>query len=615
MLYNLFAIIYLLGPFVGLCFVFRKAGLAAWKALVPIYNIVLWIKLCGKDWRWYIYFLIPGINIFTFLLLVVETAKVFGRNSLLEQTVAVLVPFAYLPYLGLSKHKYHAPTAPAKKDPLAETKKVKKTARQSAREWAEAIIFAVVAAVIIRGTIFELYNIPSSSMEKSMMVGDYVMVSKVAYGPRVPMTPLSFPLVHNVLPLTNNQVESYLKWIKLPYHRYPGTKGVKRFDATVFNYPDGDTVCSAFQSNRSYHDLVREYGRDVVCSNKAVFGKIVVRPVDKRENFIKRCIGLPGETLQIVDRQVLINGKPIENPQDLQFTYAVRMKESYSQYAENMSRIGAYSNDIFVAKMQKDCMVFSSLGVSREDCETAFGLYSYLYLSPNQIEKAQQYSDKLKMEPLTTMRDSCRLVRFVPQYDLVYPYESERAAAQAYQQLTSSLAEAGMSNSDIAMAGEYYTLPLTEEMVRSLSAHPDVAEVIPITTIEGYSGLDLFPHAAGYQWSVDNFGPLTIPSKGSTVQLTEQNLPLYRRIIEIFEHNTLEQRDGKIIINGQASTSYTFKMDYYWMMGDNRHNSADSRYWGFVPENHIVGRASMVVFSRDQDQRKTRWNRIFKRKL
>ncbi len=615
MLYNIFAIIYIFGPFVGLGFIFRKAGVAFWKALIPIYNLIVWIKLCGKDWKWYIYFLVPGINVFTFLLLVVETAKVFGHHSLLEQTVAVIAPFAYLPYLGLAKMPYLDPKLQPEEVLMPGQKRPKKTVRQSSREWAEAIIFAVVAAVIIRGTIFELYNIPSSSMEKSMMVGDYVMVSKIAYGPRAASTPLSFPLVHNVLPLTNGQVESYLDWIRLPYHRYPGIRGIRRFDATVFNYPDGDTVCTAFQSNRSYHDLVREYGRDEVCGNRAVFGKIVARPANKRENFIKRCIALPGETLQIVDRQVNINGKPVEQLEELQFTYVVRMKQSIADYASQMSRVGNYNSDIVYAKMQKDCAVFNSLGVSQEDCGSALGFYSYLFLTDEQLDKTLEYSHVLDIEPLTIERDSSHLVRIAPHYNMVNPTEGDRLSREAMQQLHSALTAMGLSRNDFEQAGEYYTLPLTDAMMHQLAAHPDVAEVLPIIAQEGYSGLNLFPHAVGYQWSVDNFGPLTIPSKGATVQLTDETLPLYRRIIEVFEDNTLEQRNGKIYINGKEATTYTFEMDYYWMMGDNRHNSADSRYWGFVPEDHLVGRASAILFSRDKETGKFRWNRTLKTKF
>ena len=595
MLYNLFALIYIIGPFIGLCFVFKKVGIAPWKALIPIYNIVLWIKICGKDWKWYIYFLIPAINIFTFLMLVVETAKCFGRHGFWEQTLAVIAPFAYIPYLGLSKLEYLDPaTHPSPK-------------YSQTREWLDAIVFALVAAIIIRGNCFEFYKIPSSSMEKSLLVGDYLMVSKLAYGPRAVMTPLSMPLVHNVMPLSKGEVESYLPWIKLPYHRFPGISHVRRFDATVFNYPDGDTVCTAFQSNASYHDLVREYGRETVYGNPQHFGKVVVRPLDKRENFIKRCIGLPGETLQIKHQQVFIDGQPIENPADLEFTYAVRMKESMADFANSLVRMGTALQDVEMAKMQKDAAFFHSMGITNEDCNM-MAIYPYVFMTDAQIDAIQSANTIVALEPMEyTHADSTRLVRvkITTNYDGSFIIDSLRSTFHA----------AGIPDQEFELMFQTYTLPLTSETKAQLERSGMVAEVMPLVALQGYSGQQLFPHAQGYQWSVDNFGPVTIPAKGLTIQLTADNLPLYRRAIEFFEGNSLELRDGKIIINGQASTSYTFKMDYYWMMGDNRHNSADSRYWGFVPENHIVGRASMVVFSRDQDQRKTRWNRIFKRKL
>ena len=512
MIYDILLILYFVGCLFGLWFVFKKAGVAPWKALIPIYNIVVWIKICGKSWKWYIYFLIPAINIFVFLLLVVETAKTFHRYGFWEQTFAVIFPWIYLPIVGLNNFVYHDPT----NEPPHKV--------SEARDWLDAIVFALVAAVIIRGKVMEFYNIPSSSMEKSLLTGDYLLVSKLAYGPRVAMTPLAMPLVHNVMPLSGGQTESYLKWIKLPYHRFPGFGHVERFDAVVFNYPDGDTVCTAWQSNRSYHDLVREMGRENVLNatqlpvgNQMVENHIRVRPVDKRENFIKRCIGLPGEDLKIVNQQVFINGKAIQNPYESQQTYGV-----------------LFSAGLNIRKVLED------MGVSNEDYENALAMMMY-------------------------------------------------------------------------EGASHYMLPMTTEMAKQLSERPDVIEVVPMVyPADSTNGRELFPHAEGYNWSVDNFGPVHIPAKGEPIHLTLENLPLYSRVIEVYEGNKLEVANGKILINGEATDTYTPKMDYYWMMGDNRHNSADSRYWGFVPEDHVAGKARWVVFSKDKDHGRIRWNRVFR---
>ena len=513
MLYDILLILYFLGTLVGLWFVFKKAGVAPWKALVPVYNIVVWIKICGKDWKWYVYFLLPAVNVFTFLLMVVETAKCFHRYGFWEQTFAVIFPWIYLPYLGLKPEMQYT-------NPVGQPKhKV-----SQARDWLDAIVFAIIAAMIIRGNICELYNIPSSSMEKSLLVGDHLLVSKLAYGPKVMQTPLALPLMHNVIPLTGGKVESYLDWIKLPYHRYPGLGKVERFDAVVFHYPDGDTMCTAQFSNRSYHELVRTYGKEAVEKdqvydsegNRIEIGKIRVRPVDRRENFIKRCIGLPGEDLQLIDQMVYINGKMIENPPESQQTYRILFK-----------------NGINTRKVLDD------LGVSHEDFSNSL---SYMM------------------------------------YD----------------------------------GDDHYIVPLTRAQVKSLEARNDVVEVVPDIRRAGDDGMSLFPHSPLYQWSTDNFGPVHIPAKGETLKLTLENLPIYWRVITTYEGNTLEVRGGKIFINGQETTEYTCKMDYYWMMGDNRHNSVDSRYWGFVPEDHIAGKATMVLFSWDKDHGKPRWNRVFK---
>ncbi|MFA6706146.1 MAG: S26 family signal peptidase, partial [Bacteroidales bacterium] len=292
-LYTIILVVTLVVSFVGLWKIFQKAGYKGWYSIVPILNAWYAVKIINKKFWWFIYCLIPFINIFVIMLIIIEIMKCFRKNGLLLQIASVLFPFIILPWLGFSKKEHY--THPS------ELPKIKHSAT---REWVDAILFAVIAASIIRMFFFEAYTIPTSSMEKSLLVGDYLFVSKVAYGPRIPNTPIAFPLVHHTIPLLN--IKSYLEWLKFDYHRFPGISHLKRGDAVVFNFPDGDTLSSTYQSADSYYSLVRKYGRDRVWNSPQEFGDIIVRPVDKRENFIKRLIGLPGETLHIEDQVVYI---------------------------------------------------------------------------------------------------------------------------------------------------------------------------------------------------------------------------------------------------------------------------------------------------------------------
>jgi signal peptidase I len=498
-IYLILTIVFFILSLAGLWKIFEKAGFPGWTVLVPFYNFYIWLKIINKPLWWYIFILTPFINVFTIMLMIVEIAKCFKKNGLIEQAVSVLVPFFYLPYLGFNKKEIY--THP-KDLPV-----IKKSA---VREWADAIIFAVIAASIIRTFFIEAYTIPTSSMEKSLLVGDFLFVSKISYGPKIPNTPLSFPFAHHTLPLTQN-TKSYLEWIKLPYYRFPGFTKIKNNDVVVFNYPDGDTVSTVWQSNASYYALVREYGRERVWNDKANFGDIIARPVDKRENFIKRCIGIPGDSVQIIDRQVYVNGKKAENPVDRQFNYEI------------------ITNGTPVYKKQ-----LRSLGVSEED-----------------IHNWNQYG----------------------------------------------------------------FIPLTEENVNKLKTLPNVVEIKPIISPKGLWDQRLFPFDSNYKFSLDNYGPIYIPKAGVTVDISPSNISLYRRIIETYEGNKFEMVGNKIFINGKEANKYTFKMNYYWMQGDNRHNSADSRYWGFVPEDHIVGKASFVWLSLDKDEsfpKKIRWKKLFR---
>ena len=492
--------IFLIATIIGLYKIFIKAGYTGWYILVPFYNFYIWLRIIKKPLWWYIFLLIPFINVFTILLMIVELLKCFNKFSLGDQALGVLFPFVYLPYLGYSdKEKYIDPD---------KRQEVKKT---WVREWVDAIIFAVIAATIIRTFLIEAYTIPTPSMEKTLLVGDFLFVSKVSYGPRVPMTPLSFPFVHHTMPLTT-ETKSYLEWIKLPYYRFPGLGKVNRNDAVVFNYPDGDTLSVKFQSNRSYYSMVREYGWKKVNGNPREFGRVISRPVDKRENYIKRCIAVAGDTLQIIDHQVYINGEKAENPGIMEYQYLV--KASGNQ------------------------------------------------LNPRML-------DELDIT------------------DKVWPVGQ----------------------------GEFVAT-LTNKAAGQLSKVKGIEAVDMLSEQPGKWDKETFPYAPQYPWNRDNYGPLVIPKAGVTVDLNMQNLPLYERVIRNYELNDLKTGNGKIFINGKEAAQYTFKLNYYWMMGDNRHNSADSRYWGYVPEDHIVGKAVFVWFSLDKNKSlldgKIRWNKLFR---
>ena len=415
--------------------------------------------------------------------------------------------------------------------PWGAWKKTNNPTLKSIYDWIDDIIFALVAVYFINLFIFQNYQIPSSSLEKSLLVGDYLFVSKVSYGPRVPNTPLSFPLVQNTLPILN--CKSYLDWPSWDYKRVAGLGQIQRNDIVVFNFPAGDTVAT-LQQNPDYYTLVQMYGREAVHMNKQSFGEIIYRPVDKRENYVKRCVGLPGDSLSIRNNQVYINGKAAQNPKNMQLNYFV---ETETPLTETMFRNWGVSRDDYMPYGQP-CTV--------TDPETL----SFLGFQPNANGA----------------------------YNLVYRF------------------------------------PMTEAMVAQVKKLPSVKKVIVEPEIIGGTMYYTVDYDNG--WTRDNYGPIWIPKRGATIELTPENLALYRRCIKNYEHNELEEKDGVVYINGEKATTYTFQYDYYWMMGDNRHNSADSRSWGFVPEDHIVGKPIMIWLSLDKDRSLfdggIRWNRLFR---
>jgi len=405
-------------------------------------------------------------------------------------------------------------------------------------EWTDALVFALFAIYFINTFLFQNYKIPTSSLEKSLLVGDRLFVSKLSFGPRMPNTPIAFPLVQNTFPVTNSK--SYTDWPHWDYKRLAGFNKVKNDDIVVFNFPAGDTVpvklnnpdyynlamqigksqliqndalkpSEPFKSDWERNEFLRNIGRKIIHSDPNTFGEVVTRPVDRRDNYVKRCVAIPGDIFEVRNTQIYINGEAVENPKHIQHNY-------------NITTDGTSLNDRF----------FERLGISVADRSG---------IAPN------------------------------------------------------------------------YTLPLNKEKAEKVKKMSFIKRIEIDETKPNGSGFQTFPYSSAYNWSRDNFGPLTMPKAGESVELTIENLVLYERIISAYEGNNLKVKDEQIYINGELATSYTFKMNYYFMIGDNRHMSEDSRSWGFVPEDHIVGKPMLVWLSLDKDKSfpfNIRWNRFFK---
>ena len=399
--------------------------------------------------------------------------------------------------------------------------------------WVDALIFALVAVYFINLFFFQNYVIPSSSLEKSLLTGDYLFVSKVSYGPRIPETPLTMPLTQHTLPVV--ECKSYIEWPHWDYRRVGGFGKVELNDIVVFNYPSGDTLCSKLQyqaddfyrlcyalgyqnyPNRpdpntlspadrlKFFQQVYQIGRRQIEANPQEYGEVMTRPTDRRENYVKRCVGLPGQTLEIKNRVVYLDGKPNKEPDNVQYTYRLKLKRNL----------------------------------------------------PEEL-----------------------------------------------------IEDLGITNEELGILNAMGYMPMTKRTAAELSKRKDLVEYVEINT--DADEWDIYPLNGNKHWTRDNYGPIWIPNKGETLVLNLDILPIYERCIRAYEGNKLEVKNGKIYINDKQTDRYTFKMDYYWMMGDNRHNSADSRYWGFVPEDHIVGKPIFIWWSSDPDGRGVRWSRLFR---
>ncbi|HEX5652935.1 MAG TPA: signal peptidase I [Chitinophagaceae bacterium] len=507
-------IVYLIGtlivflPSFGLAKLFVKAGAPAWKAYIPFYNTWVMQELAQRPKHWVFWQFIPVVGWFISPGIFIEFVKLFGKFTLGQHTLAALFAPLYFPWMAYKEDvKFIGPEA------------ARKHKKPGWREWVDAAVFAIVAATLIRTFIFEAYTIPSGSMEKTLLIRDFLFVSKLSYGPRIPNTPLSIPFIHNYLP--GSKRKSYSEAIKIPYIRWWAAP-VKRGDAVVFNFPAGDTVINDkdYQSLHPYYQVIRELGnmneeagRRIVLSDPDRY-PLAIHPVDKSDNYIKRCVGIAGDKLQLINGVVYINGAPENTPPESVMPYTV------------------------VTNGQP--------------------------LDP----------DILKEE---------------------YDYDNDRDLAYNPERKGPVLPFS-------------YEWNLTHKAVEKMKQNGFAKQITPILETRWMNEAAVEPYVLQNKWTLDNYGPIWIPQKGASIDLNDSTYSIYQRAIRVYEKNEFEKRDGQFWLNGKPVTQYTFKMNYYWMMGDNRHGSQDSRFWGFVPEDRVVGKAWMIWFSWDGGPR---WKRLF----
>lgn len=465
--------------FAGTWKLYQIAGRKAWEAAVPVYNSVVLMNIINRPWWWTFLLFIPIVNLIMFPVVWVETLRSFGRNSTTDTILGVVTLGLYIYYINYTQKVTHIPDRDLKP-------------RTSSGEWISSILFAVVVATIVHAYAIQPFTIPTSSLEKTLLVGDFLFVSKFHYGARVPMTPVSFPMAHDTIALVRSK--SYSVKPQIPYLRLPGFQKIKRNDIVVFNWPV-DTV-NAFQP----------YGD----------GKYYYKPIDKKSNYVKRTVGVPGDSIEVRDGYVYVNGERNQLPDraKLQFAYLIRTSSPLN-------------NDMLINR-----------------------------------------------------------------YDIT-DFNRDR------------------NNPNILSA------MITDESLKMLKNNPNVEEVISFKLPEGQRDGGVFPYDSQYSWNNDFMGPFYIPKKGVTVEINHKTIPLYKRIIEVYEgselgiDNKITQNGTEVLLNGQPITEYTFQMDYYWMMGDNRNNSEDARTWGYVPYNHVVGKPVFVWMSWDGINKKVRWDRVF----
>jgi len=480
----LFILIIQVIHFLGTWKLYIKAGRQAWEAAVPVYNAVILMKIINRPWWWTILLFVPIVNLIMFPVIWVETLRSFGRNTAVDTALGILTFGLYIYYINYTQEVTHI--AGRSLQP-----------RSSGGEWVSSILFAVVAATIVHTYVMQPFTIPTSSLEKTLLVGDFLFVSKFHYGARTPKTPLSFPMVHDTIPFSG--VKSYISKPQIPYFRMPGFQDIKRNDIVVFSWPV-DTLVNI---------------------TPGAVSESVIKPIDKKSNYVKRCVGLPGDSLEVRDGYVYINGEQNNLPDrsKLQFSYAFKTKGD---------------------------------------------------LNPNIFKDRYDITDGIGLD-----RD----------------------------------------------LGAYYLPAVSEEALKKLKANSAISEVFRYGSEKGERGGNIFPHDGDHDWNTDHFGPIYIPQAGATVAINQASIPFYKRIIEVYEGSEMNLdhkitlNGNQVFLNGSPLTEYTFKMDYYWMMGDNRNNSQDARAWGYVPFNHVVGKPVFVWMSWDSNAKgfmnKIRWERLF----
>ena len=522
----LFILVVQLIHFLGTWKLYVKAGRKAWEAAIPIYNAIVLMQIIRRPRWWVLLLFIPIINLLMFPVIWVETVRSFGRNRLQDTWLVLLSLGFYIYYLNYALDVQYIQNREL-------------NPKSASGEWVSSIVFAVVAATLVHTYFIQPYVIPTGSLERTLRVGDLLFVSKFHYGARVPMTTVAAPMVHDTLPVLG--IRSYLKKPQLPYMRIPGFEQVEKNDLVVFSWP-ADTVRQFFKVEQG-----------------------VRKPIDKKSNYVKRCVGTPGDSLQVIDGYVHINGKR------LQLSDRARPMYDYTVFSQKgvstrwLQEVGA---DEFL----------------RTYVTEALNNQQLQFLSPYFYQYEQQNGQTVLLTPSEG-----------------FPLERVR--------------EAGIRQIREISTRERI-VALTDQMVEKLQTYSGVDSIVKRIEPAGVPGGNIYPQHPAYPWNKDNFGPIYIPAKGDQVALSPATLPLYKKIIRDYEGHQIAISGNQVLIDGSPADSYTFNQDYYWMMGDNRDHSEDSRAWGYVPANHIVGKPVFIWMSFDNFNQgmanwKPRWDRIF----